>query len=70
MIEKPIYLLKKNVQATFKAQYDSLLSVYGLKLNYTMVSREDGILYFAKRIKKSQWYQPLDDSVLTRPRPT
>jgi len=70
VIEKPIYLLRKEVQATFKCQYERLLSVYGLKLNYTVVSREDGTLYSAKRIKKSQWYPPLDDSVLTRPRPT
>jgi len=35
------------------------LDIYGLKLNYTIIAKEDGGLFAAKRIKKSQWYPQL-----------
>lgn len=43
----------------FRSQYSKFRAIYGLRLNYTIVKNEDGIMVCAKRIKKAHWFKPL-----------
>ena len=41
----------------FKDQYDKFKSLYGLRLNYTLVKNEEGKTICAKRIEKKEWHK-------------
>ena len=48
---------KVSLSEVFKDQYDKFKSLYGLRLNYTLVKNEEGKTICAKRIEKKEWHK-------------